>query len=93
MIHIKSGITVNFDVSAKLKENIKHRKNIYIYIWNPSACTCKNGEYAENIIDDSVITCDKIIEATKSVLTNFCISIFFPYFYLFINYNSIIDNC
>ena len=26
MIHIKSGITVNFDVSAKLKENIKHRK-------------------------------------------------------------------
>ena len=34
-------------------------------IWNLSTCTCKNGRYAENIIDNSVITCDEVIETTK----------------------------
>ena len=25
------------------------------YIWNPAMCSCENGKYVENIIDDSVI--------------------------------------
>ena len=37
------------------------------YISNPSGCICKNCKYLESIIDDLVITCDKTIEATKTV--------------------------
>ena len=40
------------------------------YIWNPATCSCKNGNYLGSIIDDSVITCDEIINAADSVLTN-----------------------
>ena len=41
------------------------------YIWNPATCSCKNGTYLASIIDDSVITCDEIIEETKTVTTTF----------------------
>ena len=49
------------------------------YVWNPATCSCKNGKYLTNIIDDSVITRDQIIDAvpmsydeeTKTILTNF----------------------
>ena len=41
-----------------------------VYIWNPSIWICKNGEYSESTIDDSVITCDAIVNAEDSVLTN-----------------------
>ena len=27
------------------------------YIWNPTTCSCKNGNYLPSIIDDSVILC------------------------------------
>ena len=33
------------------------------YIWNPATCSCKNGKYLANIMDDSVITCGEIIDA------------------------------
>ena len=39
------------------------------YIWNPSTCNCKNGKYLGSIIDDSVITCNKITELTKTIPT------------------------
>ena len=39
------------------------------YIWNPSTCISKNGKYLANIMNDSVITCDEIIE--EKVPTNF----------------------
>ena len=40
-------------------------------IWGPATCSCENGKYVVSIIDDSVITCDEIIDAkkTKSVTT------------------------
>ena len=38
------------------------------YIWNPATCSCKNGKYLVSIFDDSVITCDEIIEETKKIL-------------------------
>ena len=36
VIHIKSGIMINANVSAK---------SIYVtdYIWNPATCNCENG--------------------------------------------------
>ena len=36
------------------------------YIWKPATCTCEHGKYLTSIIDNSVIACDKIIEATKN---------------------------
>ena len=39
------------------------------YIWNPSTCICEYGKYSVSIMDDSMITCDEIIEET--VTTNF----------------------
>ena len=41
------------------------------YIWNPATCSCENEKYLASIIDDSVITCDEIIEETKTIPTNF----------------------
>ena len=42
------------------------------YICNPATCSCENGKYLASIIDDSVISCDEIIEEeTKAVKTNF----------------------
>ena len=40
-------------------------------MWNPVTCSCKNGKYLASVIDDSVITCDEIIEETKEVPINF----------------------
>ena len=37
------------------------------YIWNPSTCTCKIGKYLASIIDDSVITCNEIMETTIKI--------------------------
>ena len=40
VIHIKTGMTVNVDVSAKIKK--KHHVCEKYYIWNPGTCTCEN---------------------------------------------------
>ena len=32
-------------------------------IRSPSTCTCENGKYLENFIDNSVNICDEIIDA------------------------------
>ena len=31
--------------------------------WDPAACSCNNGKYFASILDDSVITCNEIIDA------------------------------
>ena len=38
------------------------------YIWNTAKCACENCKYFGSIIDNWV-TCDKILERTKSILT------------------------
>ena len=56
----------------------KHHICKKCYIWNPATYSCKSGKYLARIIDDSVITCDEIIDAkaklydeeTKIVPTN-----------------------
>ena len=60
---IKSGISLNVGVSVKIRKNIVCEKD---YIWNPATCTCENSKYLASIIDNSVITCDEIIEAIKT---------------------------
>ena len=39
------------------------------YIWNLATCSCKISKYLASIIDDSNITCDEIIEETKTIPT------------------------
>ena len=45
------------------------------YIWNPAKCSCKIGKNLASIMDNSVITCEEIMESckeeTKTILTNF----------------------
>ena len=43
-------------------------------VWkNPRTWTCKRGKYLEIATDDSVITCDEIKDATKTISINFCL--------------------
>ena len=58
VIQFKSGLTINVDMSVK-KHNLCEKD----YIWNPAIFSCKNSKYLGNTMDDSVITCDKIIGA------------------------------
>ena len=55
-------------------------------ICNPATCSCKNGKYIGSIIDDSVITCDEMIEEAKTISMKkgnlWKISIFYLSFYL-----------
>ena len=70
-------------------------------IKNPATCSSENAQYLVNIIDDLVITWDRIIEKeTQKVTTNFneknaiCKTKCFLYFTcLFIYYLCIIDSC
>ena len=43
------------------------------YIWNPATCSYESGKYLGIIIDNSLITCDDIIDVdkTETVTTNF----------------------
>ena len=50
------------------------------HIWNLATCNCKNRKYLASVTEDSVITCDKIINktnivSTKSVPTSFNLAI------------------
>ena len=63
VIQIKIGILINV-----ISNNIYEKD----YILNPSTCSCKNENCLASIVDNSVITCDGIIEKeTKTVTTNF----------------------
>ena len=43
-------------------------KSLVCKNWNPSTCTCENGKYFESFTVNSVITCDGIIEVTKTLV-------------------------
>ena len=38
------------------------------YFCNPSTCTCKNGNYLASIINNSVITCDEIMDVEEKII-------------------------
>ena len=66
VIQIKSGIMINVDVGVKICKNIMCTKKEYI--WNPVACSCGNGKYLGNIIDDSLIMFDDIIDTIVTIV-------------------------
>ena len=39
------------------------------YFWNPGTCSCENCKYVRNIIGNSAVICDEIIDMTKPVPT------------------------
>ena len=40
----------------------KHHIREKDYIWNCATCSCENSKYLASSIDNSVITCDEIID-------------------------------
>ena len=90
---IKIGKTINACVSVKNQK--KHYACKKGYIWISATCTCENGKYLGSIIENLVITCNEIIEESKTVPTNIndrklsCqtkISIFYLPFYLLLEH-------
>ena len=70
VIQIKSGIRINVGARVKIKKTLRVQKRLHFQITelqNPATCSCQN----ESIIDKSVTMCDKTIEETKTVPTNF----------------------
>ena len=78
---------INVDVSVKNIINVKKS-----YGWNSATCSCNNGKHLTSTIDNnSLITCDEVIEDTNIVRKNFNgkkqqpvkhkIRIFYLYFY------------
>ena len=57
VIQINGGITIN--VSISVKKIIYVKKKI---VCNSATSSCENGKYLAGIMDDSVITCDKVID-------------------------------
>ena len=53
----------------KCKNSKEHCVCKNVYFWNPATSSCKNGKYARNIIGDSVVICDEIIDMTKPIPT------------------------
>ena len=47
-----------------LKEHNTYEKH---YVWNPLPCSSENGKYLGSIVDNSLITCDEVIDTTKIV--------------------------
>ena len=58
VIQINGRIMIIVNVSV---ENVMYLKKCYTL--NPSICNCENGKYLANIMDDSAITRDEIIES------------------------------
>ena len=69
VIQINGGIMINVDVRVK---KIMYVKKI---VQNPATCICENGKYLANIMDDSAIIFDEVIqsydEEIKTISTNF----------------------
>ena len=61
-IQIKNGIMIN--VYASVKKYCSCKKD---YSWNPSPYICESIRYSKSIVDNSVIACNEITNATDSV--------------------------
>ena len=57
VIQTNGGIATNGNMSVKNHHGCKKD-----YIWNPATCSCQNEKYSLSIMDDSVFTCDEVIQ-------------------------------
>ena len=64
VIQINGGIKINVDVSKKCHACEKD------YVVNPVTCSCENGNYLANIMDDSAIICDEVKDVGEEAKSN-----------------------
>ena len=90
----------NHKCQCELKNLREHHVSKKNYVWNPVVCACENGKYLGSTIGDSIIMCEKIIEETRTISTNFneknvsfkMESFYIIYSGLFINYHITINS-
>ena len=56
VIQIKIGVKITVNMNVKIRQK---------------TCICKNRKYLASVVDESAITCDGIIEETKTIPANF----------------------
>ena len=77
-----------------VKPQKKHHVWKKDYIWDTTTWNCENVKYVGSITDDSVTTCDEIIDTTKITLTKtFLLQQILYITSFFINYHSFINTC
>ena len=54
---------------SELKNPIKHQTCEKCYVLNLSRCACEIDKYIKNVIGDSAVICEEIIEMTKPIST------------------------
>ena len=64
VIQINGGIIINVDVSKKCPAYEKD------HVVNPVTCSCENGNYLANIMDDSAISCDEVKDVGEEAKSN-----------------------
>ena len=68
LIQINGKIMINISLRVKLKIKTWYEKD---HILNTTTYSCEKGKYLASITNNSVITCDGILEQTKMIATNF----------------------
>ena len=64
VIQINGGIMINVNASTESAVYVKK-----YYVLNAATCSCKDGKYLANIMNESVITCDEIPDADEETIT------------------------
>ena len=68
--HANLNVNLMVENIAQIKSGITINVNMTVRTWkNPATCTCDSSEYLASITDNSGITCDQIIEETKTTPT------------------------
>ena len=60
---------------CECKNPIKHWVCEKDYTWNPSTCVCEINNHSENIIDDWLITFDKITHTLENIIDDWLITV------------------
>ena len=66
-------------INGEITINVEWIKTIHAcekdYVWDPATCICENRKHLPSIMDNSVITCDKVMksheEERKTIPKNF----------------------
>ena len=83
----KNVIQVNGEITKKFRFECKNY-SIWdkYYVWNLSTCSCENGKYLANIMDDSKITFYEIIDVKETNFNKKNITCITPIFYMLLTF-------
>ena len=88
-------------------ENVTRIRSGKCYVWNHVTCTCENSKYLGSVSDDSVTTCNGIIETQRKLQQKVFQQKIFQqkmfqqkilqqtsiFYYFFVTCHSITDDC